>query len=181
MDYLEYKKKRHALSDADTCETDYNNRTMRVYPVGYKDGTSVEILSEKLSREGYLALRKVAEDYETNHKELGFEFTEEDYDLFEEHYEQAMETLEYADGDFPESMLDEMSNIAKSQGYEYSAEKMKDTARYLFENMLNEGRPRNASSTAFVKVEIDLYDGHYVNISLDGPSAAGYDEECDEW
>lgn len=139
---------------------------------------SISTLSE------YLELRRKCEEYEES-GDVSQELTPEDYQLFDENFDMALQDILYSDEDFPRNEVErtiEMMRAVKwtwanlEQGTSATPDRMEfiKAIRYCYESCFEGGHPRNSCSTGGITVEIDIVD-HFVSIQFSSINATAYD------
>ena len=140
--------------------------------------TSISTLSE------YLELRRKCEEYERSGN-VSQELIPEDYQLFDENFDMALQDILYSDEDFPRNEVErtiEMMRAVKwtwanlEQGTSATPDRMEfiKAIRYCYESCFEGGHPRNSCSTGGITVEIDIVD-HLVSIQFSSINAIAYD------
>ena len=139
---------------------------------------SISTLSE------YLELRRKCEEYERSGN-VSQELIPEDYQLFDENFDMALQDILYSDEDFPRNEVErtiEMMRAVKwtwanlEQGTSATPDRMEfiKAIRYCYESCFEGGHPRNSCSTGGITVEIDIVD-HFVSIQFSSINATAYD------
>ena len=137
---------------------------------------SISTLSE------YLELRRKCEEYERSGS-VSQELTPEDYQLFDENFDRALQDVLYSDEDFPRNEVErtiEMMRAVKwtwanlEQGTSATPDRMEfiQAIRYCYESCFEGGHPRNSCSG--ITVEIDIVD-HFVSVQFSSINATAYD------
>ena len=139
---------------------------------------SISTLSE------YLELRRKCEEYERSGN-VSQELIPEDYQLFDENFDMALQDILYSDEDFPRNEVERTIEMMRAvdwtwanlkQGTSATPDRMEfiKAIRYCYESCFEGGHPRNSCSTGGITVEIDIVD-HLVSIQFSSINAIAYD------
>lgn len=139
---------------------------------------SISTLSE------YLELRRKCEEYERSGN-VSQELIPEDYQLFDENFDMALQDILYSDEDFPRDEVERTIEMMRAVDWTWVNLKQGTSAtpdriefikaiRYCYESCFEGGHPRNSCSTGGITVEIDIVD-HFVSIQFSSINATAYD------
>lgn len=133
------------------------------------------------TQEEYMIHLNAVNEYINQRFENGdYEFTEEDFKMFEENLDECWEDLMYSDEDFPKCKMEEILDCAKVLGWgPKSIKDAKNTIYELFETCMNMGCPKMTSETGGWVVKCDIAD-HSVLVYWKVGDASHYDDE-DNW
>jgi len=139
-----------------------------------------------LSMNEYLTMRRKCAEYEESENITEY-LTEEDYRLFDQNFENALQDALYKDNDFEKNEVERSIEMMKATNWTWAhgltsnrkpstpdCKEFIDTIRYCYESCFNSGSAHGFCATGGVSVEIDILD-HFVKIQFSSIDVFAFD------
>ena len=138
----------------------------------------------------YLAARNMCIAYE-NEVNISNELTEEDFELFDRNFENAMADILYTDDENPHDELDRVLNMMNAVSWTWvngtnknnvPSASVPDRERFIglirdcYEGCLNSNLAKASISTGGITVQTDIVD-HYVSIQFNAIDTEAFDDD----